>query len=152
MTRLDDSNRPIRELLTDADVAACWPVMRQLRPRFDRDALVAAVKAQRPEGYRLVGAFDGERPVALAGFREMRMLYSGHSLYVDDLVTDEAERGTGVGKRLVEWLIAEARRLECAEFHLDSGVQRFGAHAFYFGRGMHIAGYHFALALTPPAS
>ncbi len=152
MIRPESNPLTIRELQTDTDIADSWPVMRQLRPKLDRDALVAAVRAQRPEGYRLVGAYDGERPVALAGFREMRMLYSGHSLYVDDLVTDEAARGTGVGKQLIDWLLAEARRLGCAEFHLDSGVQRFGAHAFYFGRGMHIAGYHFALALTPTAS
>ena len=35
----------------------------------------------------------------------------------------------------------------CAGVQLDSGVQRFAAHAFYFGRGMRIAAHHFAMAL-----
>jgi len=66
---------------------------------------------------------------------------------VDDLVTDETARDTGAGRALIAWLVGEARRHGCAGVQLDSGVQRFAAHAFYFGRGMRIAAHHFAMAL-----
>ena len=75
------------------------------------------------------------------------MLARGRNLYVDDLATLPDERSKGWGGRLFEWLEAEARRQGCAELHLDSGVQRGGAHRFYFRRRMTISAYHFALKL-----
>lgn len=139
--------RTVQELLEPDEVAAAWPVMRQLRPHLDQAQFAAAVAAQRAEGYRLTAVWSRDRVCAVAGFRVLDMLARGRHLYVDDLVTDEPQRGGGAGAALFEWLIAEARRERCERLHLDSGVQRFGAHRFYFARGMHIAAYHFALAL-----
>lgn len=139
--------RTVQELLEPDEVAAAWPVMRQLRPHLDQAQFGAAVAMQRAEGYRLTAVWSRDRVCAVAGFRVLNMLARGRHLYVDDLVTDEPQRGGGAGAALFEWLIAEARRERCERLHLDSGVQRFGAHRFYFARGMHIAAYHFGLAL-----
>jgi len=139
--------RTVHELIDPAEVAQAWPVMRQLRPHLDQAQFVAAVATQRAEGYRITAAYSRDRVCAVAGFRIQTMLARGRHLYVDDLVTDEQQRGGGAGATLMEWLIGEARRERCERLHLDSGVQRFGAHRFYFARGMHIAGYHFGLAL-----
>ncbi|MBB0244850.1 GNAT family N-acetyltransferase [Streptomyces alkaliphilus] len=42
-----------------------------------------------------------------------------------------SQRGTGLGTRLVEWAIAEARRRECAMVQLTSDATREDAHRFY---------------------
>jgi GNAT superfamily N-acetyltransferase len=144
----------VREVLDDAAVRATWPLMWQLRPHYGAngevahaDAYVEAVRRQRAEGYRLACAFVDDAPRALAGFRIQHMLSRGRFLYVDDLVTDEGARGTGVGTVLFDWLVAAARDAGCARLHLDSGVQRHAAHGFYFARRMHIQAHHFALDL-----
>jgi GNAT superfamily N-acetyltransferase len=142
------SRGTVRELATPAEWRQAWPVLRELRPNHDEASFLAAVERQRPGGYRLAALCDGEAAIAVAGFRHLEMLWRGPILYVDDLVTREDRRGTGAGTALFDWLLAEARRLGCAALHLDSGVQRHGAHAFYFARGMHIAAHHFALDLT----
>jgi GNAT superfamily N-acetyltransferase len=134
----------------EAALAAAWPVMAQLRPNLaDAGEFARRVRQQMiDEGYRLVAADDGDgRPRALAGFRIQTMLWRGRSLYVDDLVTDAAVRSGGYGKALFEWLVAEGRRLGCAQLHLDSGVQRFDAHRFYLRQRMAIVGHHFSLSL-----
>lgn len=145
----------VRELRDDAAVRASWPLMWQLRPHYgvdgevaNADAYVDAVRLQRAEGYRLACAFVDDAPRALAGFRIQHMLSRGRFLYVDDLVTDEAARGTGVGTVLFDWLVATAHGAGCARLHLDSGVQRHAAHGFYFARRMHIQAHHFALDLA----
>ena len=123
--------------------------MRPLRPHLaGGDAFVARVdEVQRPEGYRLVAAFeDGHEAVAVAGFRILHNLAWGtRALYVDDLSTRPDARRRGHAGALLGWLRAEARRLECDEFHLDSGVgpERLDAHRLYFNAGMRIASYHF---------
>ena len=42
----------------------------------------------------------------------MEMLATGRTLYVDDLVTDEAQRSRGYGKAMLDWLQAHARDAE----------------------------------------
>jgi GNAT superfamily N-acetyltransferase len=69
-------------------------------------------------------------------------------------VTDETARSRGHGEAMLNWLIDYARRENCDEFHLDSGVQRFGAHRFYLNHRMFylnhrmdIPCHHFAVRL-----
>ena len=104
---------------------------------------------QRAEGYRIVGVFEGERCVAVAGFRVIHNLAWGDTLYVDDLTTLPEARGRGYGRALLEWCKEEGAREGCAEFHLDSGVgpEREDAHRLYFNTGLRISAYHFAAPL-----
>jgi len=106
-------------------------------------------EVQRPQGYRVVGGFEGERCVAVAGFRVIHNLAWGDTLYVDDLSTLPEARGRGYGRALLEWCREEGTRAGCAEFHLDSGVgpEREDAHRLYFNTGLRITSYHFAAPL-----
>jgi GNAT superfamily N-acetyltransferase len=132
---------------TDNDIQRCFVVMSQLRPHLTQQQFFDQVKAQMQGGYRLACAMDGDSVVAVAGYRLSRSLSWGKYLYVDDLVTDENRRSQGFGKAILQWLIAEARRHGCAQFHLDSGTQRKDAHCFYEREGMTMMAYHFALVL-----
>ena len=132
---------------SDDDVRSCHAVMRQLRPHLDAEQLVERVRGQRAEGYRLALLRDGDALVAVAGYRLGNNLAWGRFLYVDDLVTDSARRSQGSGQHLLRWLIEAARAAGCDELHLDSGVQRFGAHRFYLRSGMDITSHHFCVRL-----
>jgi GNAT superfamily N-acetyltransferase len=138
----------IRELATDEELASAYPVMAQLRTHLpDATSLAARVQRQRRDGYRLIAACDGTRIVGLAGWRFGECLAWGRFLYVDDLVTDEAARSTGAGRALLDWLKATAREAGCDELHLDSGVQRARAHAFYEREGLTATSRHFQMRL-----
>ena len=65
-----------------------------------------------------------------------------------DLVTIATEHGHGYGGTLLDWVIAEARRLGCRQFHLDSGTQRHAAHRLYLSRHLRISAFHFSTELT----
>jgi len=73
----------------------------------------------------------------------------GKALYVDDLSTRARYRRAGHAGAILDWLVAEAHRLACDQFHLDSGVQpqRTDAHRLYFNKGMRISAYHFEMPL-----
>ncbi|MGH3117298.1 MAG: GNAT family N-acetyltransferase [Gaiellales bacterium] len=105
-------------------------------------------EVQRPEGYRLMGAFDQEEPdaaAAVAGFRVGNNLADGHYLYVDDLATRPEFRRRGLGTALLVWLAREAGRLGCDHLSLDSavGLERADAHRLYLNSGLKITAHHF---------
>lgn len=139
---------PVFHPRSATQIAACYPVVAQLRPHIPRRNFVARIRRQQKSGYHLVATRQNSNVVAIAGYRFLETLAWGRILYVDDLVTDEAVRSQGHGQRLMTWLIAEARRRRCAELHLDSGVQRFGAHRFYLAHRMDITCHHFGLQLN----
>ena len=132
---------------TDAELARCFPVMVQLRPKLTPDDFLARVRRQTAQGYRLAALESGGAIRSLAGFRLMEMLYSGPQLYIDDLITDAASRSQRHGDKLFAWVRDFAIAQGCAELHLDSGVQRRDAHRFYFRQRMFIDDFHFALKL-----
>jgi GNAT superfamily N-acetyltransferase len=135
---------------TPEEIRRCHPVMRELRPLFQEPAqFVERVLLQQKEGYRL-GFLESEGEVcAVAGYRFLESLFSGKFLYVDDLVTREGDRSRGFGGELLDWLIKQAREQGCENLELDSGVQRFDAHRFYFSERMNISSYHFRIKIEP---
>lgn len=126
---------------------AIWPVMRQLRNTLSEEQFLARVKAAQGQGYRLCAAFHEGRPVGAIGWRIVNDLASGRSLYIDDLVADEAARGMGVGRLLMNFARGEAVRLGCDQLRLNSGFQRKGAHAFYEAIGLPQRGYAYGEAV-----
>lgn len=142
-------NLEIQLATTPDQIARCFPVMRQLRPDLDEGTFVARVnEQQKSQNYHLAVALLDEQPVAVAGYRYMNNLHMGFHLYVDDLVTDERERGKGYGQALMGWLENEARTAGCSSLHLDSGTHRHAAHRLYIRSGMDIVYYHFRKMLS----
>lgn len=135
---------------SDADIAACFPVMAQLRPHLVAADFVPRVRRMTTEGFRLAARADVSGAIrCVAGFRVMDRLFSGRTMYVDDLVTDATVRSQGHGDALFDWLVAHARSLGCVAFTLDSGTQRVDAHRFYLRKRMRISCFHFSLPVTP---
>jgi GNAT superfamily N-acetyltransferase len=133
---------------TDEHLRLCYPVMAALRPHMDEPGFLERVRRQQEHhGYRLAFLEDAGTVVAVAGYRVSECLAWGRFLYVDDLVTSAGHRSRGHGARLFAWLVEQARASGCEQLHLDSGVQRFGAHRFYLARRMDITAHHFCLKL-----
>jgi GNAT superfamily N-acetyltransferase len=125
-------------------ILKCFAVMHQLRPNIPGTVFLQRVRLQMREGYQMVYLLDHGKITAVAGFRIMNNLAWGKFLYVDDLVTDSANRSKGYGSILLNWLFNEAKKNKCTQLHLDSGVQRSQAHRFYKRENMDLTSYHFA--------
>jgi GNAT superfamily N-acetyltransferase len=133
--------------VSDTDIAACYPVMHELRPHIGERDFVTRIRQLQKSGYRLVCLRVNDAPVAVAGIRLGENLAWGRFLYVDDLVTVERHRSKGYGQALLEWIKRYAANARCNEVHLDSAMQRRDAHRFYEREGVAKAGFHFAVTL-----
>ena len=137
----------VRLAQSDAEIAACFPILSQLRPQVQENEFVQAVKRMSADGYQLACLYNNGGIQTIAGFRISESFAWGRYLYVDDLVTMEGARSKGHGQEMFTWLVAHARAERCQQLHLESGVQRFAAHKFYLCNGMRISSHHFQLFL-----
>jgi GNAT superfamily N-acetyltransferase len=133
----------VREALSDGEIEATFPVMKQLRPHLDERDYLETVRHMQGTGYRIAAVVEDGQVVCVAGFRVQENLYGGRHLYVDDLITGGSARSRGHGQRMLGWLTDQARRDGCGQLHLDSGVQRSDAHRFYRREGLTVSSYHF---------
>src|SRR5512139_42159 len=134
---------------TDTEIAACYPVMRELRPHIAEEQFLFRVRSQERTGFRLAYIQEPTGVVAVAGFRLGENLAWGRFLYVDDLVTLPGQRSRGHGAKLLSWLKEQAAKEGCEQMHLDSGIQRTEAHRFYAREGMTMASLHFVEKIAP---
>ena len=133
---------------TREDIAATWPVMRQLRPHLDAQAyLELVVRLQAERHFKLARmAVDGH-VVAAAGLRFGEWLHGGRYLEIEDFVTGEQCRSQGYGGEFFDWIAVLARDAGCRHLRLLSGVQREAAHRFYRRKGMRQEACYFSLEL-----
>lgn len=146
------SNSPavLRHADTPEALRACYPVMKQLRPHLQSEAeFLERVARQVAEGYRLLAEWQDDRPVALAGYRLQENLVYGKFLYVDDLITTEAARGSQCGARLLDALSEVAAQSGCVRLTLDTGLANALAQRFYFRQGLLTSSMRFGKAITP---
>jgi GNAT superfamily N-acetyltransferase len=133
---------------TDGDIAACFAVLRQLRPSLEDAAeLVGRVRGQQETGYHLLAAWDGARVVGAAGYRIQENLIRRRFVYVDDLVVLDEARRFGLGAYLLEEVARLGRDAGCVWLALDTGLGNALAQRFYFRQGLLATGLHFGMSL-----
>src|SRR5882724_296746 len=98
---------------TAEQVGRCCSVMRELRPHIKAIDFAARVLSQQKEGYQLVYLELDGVVRSVAGFRILNLLFSGSTLYVDDLVTHASDRSRGFGAALFDWLVEHAKEQAC---------------------------------------
>ncbi len=139
--RLDDDPATCGDWLRRAE-----PLPRTLRPHLPAE-YEGYLRTMFAEGAAMAVLHHSGAPRALAVYRMQHTTFHGLRFYLDDLVTDAAARGQGLGGALLDWCIRTAREAGCDTFALDSGVQRAAAHRFYFRHGLTIGSFGFNLGL-----
>ncbi|MEV7236304.1 GNAT family N-acetyltransferase [Streptomyces sp. NPDC051020] len=120
------------------------PVLRELRPHLTEDLFREVYDKGYPQGLRFTAVHDGDGAcVGAAGWRIIDNTSQIRKLYVDDLVTAEHARSTGVGHRLLGYLEQRAREAGCLDLSLDSGTHRTDAHRFYLRERLDIVAFSF---------
>ncbi len=135
----------VRIASKEGDVRKCWEAYKELRPHLgSSDELVERWRLQTREGFQIIFIADGDKAVAVAGYRFLNTLAWGYILYIDDLVALTSRHKTGLGTRLLMYLQEEARRRKCDAVHLDTGYQRHLAHLAYLRNGFRLNCHHLA--------
>ena len=130
------------EIVEPAWLARAETVHRQLRPSLPAE-YAAKMRKVFSQGGEMCVATVGDEVAGVAVYRQFENTHVGRRFYVDDLVTDERRRSSGVGKAMIAWLEGEARKRGCPGLDLESGTHRMHAHKFYFREGFVITSFSF---------
>jgi len=120
-----------RQVVEPQWLARAERVHRQLRPSLPAE-YVARMRCIFETGGEMCVAVSGGEVLGVAVFRSFDNTHHGKRFYVDDLVTDEMRRSSGVGRALLRFLEGLARARGGDSIDLDSGTHRGRAHRFYF--------------------
>ena len=129
----------------ETELSEVAEILRQLRPQYTQESLITQIRKQQDSGYQLAYVKSGDNILCVAGFVIGEKLAWGKHIYIDDLVTNENCRSTGVGAFIIDWFKSYCKALGCQSLHLDSGVQKFPAHRFYLKNRFNIASHHFSI-------
>lgn len=134
----------IGEILAEAEIRRCIPVMRVLRPHLEQDdtAVVGRILRQMADGYRLLALLDGTEVLALTGFRFQENLVFGRSIYIDDLVVAPEARRQGHAEALLQRIREIAGNANLRVIALDTALTNVGAQKVYERCGYEKVAYH----------
>ena len=131
---------------TDEDIAACYPVMSELRPHISGKEFVSLVRhLGSATGFQLAFLRAHGEVKSVAGYRISEWLAGGKYLEIEDLVSKASERSKGYGGQLFDWVKDLAARSGCRQVRLVSNVRRLDAHRFYLRKGMALDAHYFSI-------
>ncbi len=137
MTAFSKDDRFEVTSVDEDQIAACFPIISQLRPYLtDQAAWVERAEVLRAGGYQILAVWEKNEVIAMAGYRLNDNMIYGRFLYIDDLVTDERKRGSGLGARLLEELQGIGRLADCHYMVLDTAATNTDARRFYQREGL----------------
>src|SRR5699024_11117574 len=89
------------------------------------------LEGQVKDRYKIFALFEGEKIVAVTGFKPMITLYYGRFVWVCDLVTDKDSRSKGYGETLLKFVHEWTEENGYDSVALSSGLEKTDAHRFY---------------------
>ncbi|MBD2751932.1 GNAT family N-acetyltransferase [Spirosoma validum] len=143
----------IKIATSDDDIKRCLPAMLALRSHLTPESAFERIRFQQDnDGFILafVEEDDSSEPVyAVVGYRFLNFLYSGKTIYIDDLSTLPEARGKGYASKLLDFVVEQAQQAGCQCVSLDSGQNpaRYDAHRLYLNKRFNIVSHHFKLDL-----
>src|SRR6516162_8015892 len=106
---------------TAEDIDKLIPALLQLRPHRSASELRSMLLALFKEDFNIIYIGDNNLAWSLLGFRSFNCLWSGKTLYVDDLVTLSTHTKKGYASELFAWIKKYAKDNHCDHIALNSG-------------------------------
>ncbi|MDN3724553.1 GNAT family N-acetyltransferase [Aequorivita sp. SDUM287046] len=136
-------------IIDPAEIFKIVPFLQKLGNNTVSETLIKErLREMVEQNYECLGIFDEEKLIGTCGLWFQTRHYAGRSLEMDHVIIDDAYRGHGVGKKLVEFVSDYAKKKSCNWVELNSYVHNFPSHKFFYNQGFVAKGYHFVKELN----
>ncbi|WP_299782764.1 GNAT family N-acetyltransferase [uncultured Formosa sp.] len=136
--------KPIFKQLQKEELPKIIPLMQKFtQNKHSDDLLFERFSEMFDQNYECIGLYYDDILIGICGLWFSTRHYIGRSVELDHVYIDETYRNKGLGKQFFTWIYEYAKGKGCEAAELNTYVQNFPSHKFYYNEGFNILGYHF---------
>lgn len=132
------------KILADTEIEMVIPLVDKLN---EKKVPLITLKERFAEmidqNYECAVIMDKDKIVGVSGLWFCTRHYIGKSVELDHVYIEEDYRNMGIGNQFMKWIQEYVFKKGCNSIELNTYVQNFPSHKFYYNQGYNARGYHF---------
>ena len=132
------------KIIRNTDLNCVIPLVYELNDaKVSKAILKSRFDKMKDQNYECAGIFKGDELVGVTGLWFCTRHYVGKAVELDHVYIKPEYRNKGIGKRFMNWIDSYVKQKGCNSMELNTYVQNYPSHKFYYNEGYEIWGYHF---------
>lgn len=132
------------KLLDPQEIHIILPLIQKLTlHKFSDEVLKERFSEMAAQNYECAVIYDGDKLIGVTGIWYSTRHYIGKSAEIDHVFIEAEYRSQGLGKQFLNWIYDHIKSKGCVAAELNTYVQNYSSHKFYYNEGFEILGYHF---------
>ncbi|WP_460217985.1 GNAT family N-acetyltransferase [Psychroserpens sp. MEBiC05023] len=132
------------KLLPSAEIHKVIPLIQKLtNNKFSDEILKQRFTEMISQNYECAVIYDDDILIGVTGMWFCTRHYIGKTVEIDHVYIDDGYRNKGLGKQFLSWIYDYVKTKGCNSVELNTYVQNYPSHKFYYNEGFEILGYHF---------
>ena len=132
------------KIISNNDFDVIIPLVFALNEhKVSKEILKSRFDEMKHQNYECAVIFDGDEAVGVSGLWFCTRHYVGKAVELDHVYIKPEHRNKGLGKEFMDWIHAYVKEKGCNSMELNTYVQNYPSHKFYYNEGYEIWGYHF---------
>lgn len=111
--------------------------------KVSKELLKSRFNEMKHQNYECAGIYNVDELIGVTGLWFSTRHYVGKSVELDHVYILPEHRDNGLGKKFMAWIYNYVKELGCNSVELNTYVQNYPSHKFYYNEGFEILGYHF---------
>ncbi|NNE30948.1 MAG: GNAT family N-acetyltransferase [Winogradskyella sp.] len=111
--------------------------------KVSMDVLKSRFEEMKQQNYECAGIYADDKLIGISGLWYCTRHYVGKAVELDHVYILPQYRSKGLGKKFMDWIYKYVKKKGCNSMELNTYVNNYPSHKFYYNEGYEIWGYHF---------
>ncbi|GAB4155525.1 MAG: hypothetical protein Tsb0033_04940 [Winogradskyella sp.] len=132
------------KILPNAKLESIVPLVYELNNgKISKSTLSSRFNEMKNQNYECAVIMIGTEIIGITGLWFCTRHYSGKSVELDHVYIKPEHRDKGLGKLFMQWIKTYCKKKGYETMELNTYVQNYPSHKFYYNESFQILGYHF---------
>ncbi|APY07860.1 GNAT family N-acetyltransferase [Winogradskyella sp. J14-2] len=132
------------KILDSSELDSIVPLVFDLNQgKISKSVLIARFNEMKNQNYECAIILSEGKIIGVTGLWFCTRHYSGKSVEIDHVYITPKYRKKGLGKLFMNWIQKYCKTKGYESLELNTYVQNYPSHKFYYNEGFKILGYHF---------